>query len=103
MAMLTDVERARRDGVVLGIPLGDLGWAQSLLMGAAAGFIAFFLSTFLSIVGFMIDQSVTGKTPDYSLTYKLIGIPVGATVGVVSLAYLGVQWARRMARKRLGA
>jgi hypothetical protein len=101
--MLTDVERARREGVVLGIPLGDLGWAQSLLMGAAAGFVAFFLSTFLAIVGFLIDQSVTGKTPDFALTYKVIGLPVGLTVGVISLGFLGVQWARRMARKRRGA
>lgn len=89
--------------MVLGIPLGDLGWAQSLLMGSAAGFIAFFLSTFLAIVGFMIDQSATGKIPDYALTYKVIGLPIGLAVGVVSLAFLGVQWARRMARKRRGA
>ena len=98
--MLTDVERARREGVVLGIPLGDLGWAQSLLMGAAAGFVAFFLSTFLAIVGFLIDQSVTGKTPDFALTYKIIGLPIGLAVGVISLVFLGVQWGRRMARKR---
>ena len=101
--MLTDVERARREGVLLGIPLGDLGWAQSLLMGAAAGFVAFFLSTFLAIVGFLIDQSVTGKTPDFALTYKVIGLPVGLIVGVISLVFLGVQWGRRMARKWRGA
>ena len=89
--------------MVLGIPLGDLGWAQSLLMGSAAGFVAFFLSTFLAIVGFLIDQSVTGKTPDFALTYKVIGLPVGLTVGVISLVFLGVQWGRRMARKRRGA
>ena len=100
MAMLSDVERAKRDGVVFGIPLGDLGWAQSLLMGASAGFVAFFLTTFLAIVGFMIDMSVTGKTPDFSLTYKVIGLPVGLVVGAVALGFLGVQWGRRMARKR---
>lgn len=100
MAMLSDVERARRDGVLFGIPLGDLGWAQSLLMGAAAGFVAFFLATFLAIVGFMVRMSATGKTPDFSLTYKLFGIPIGATVGVVALGFLAVQWGRRMARRR---
>ncbi len=100
MAMLSDVERARRDGVLFGIPLGDLGWAQSLLMGASAGFVAFFLATFLAIVGFMIDMSVTGKTPDFSLTYKVIGLPVGLVVGTVALGFLGVQWGKRMARKR---
>ncbi|QMV18779.1 hypothetical protein GOB94_08855 [Granulicella sp. 5B5] len=103
MAMLTDVERARRDGVLFGIPFGDLGWAQSLLMGTAAGFVAFFMATFLAIVGFMIDMSVTGKTPNFALTYRLIGLPVGLIVWALALGFLGVQWAKRMARKRARA
>lgn len=101
--MLSDVDRARRDGELFGIPFGDLGWAQSLLMGTAAGFVAFFLTTFLAIVGFMIDMSVTGKTPDFALTYRWFGLPAGLIVGALALGFLGVQWAKRMARKRRGA
>ena len=99
MATQNDVQRARRDGVLWGIPLGDLGWFQSLLMGTAAGFAAFFAATFLAIVGFLVDLMVTGKTPDFALTYRVVGFPVGVAVLVLALGYLGVQYARRMARR----
>jgi hypothetical protein len=106
MATHNDVERARRDGVLWGIPLGDLGWFQSLLMGTAAGFAAFFASTFLSIVGFLVYAGVAGKPigeVPIQLAYKAIGLPVGVLVLVLALGYLGVQWARRMARKSRAA
>jgi hypothetical protein len=98
-----DVERARRDGVLLGIPLGDLGWFQSLLMGVATGMAAFFLATFLAILGLLGYITVTGKSAadvNFALAYKAIGFPVGVVVMASALGYLGLQWARRMARKR---
>jgi hypothetical protein len=106
MATHNDVERARRDGVLLGIPLGDLGWFQSLLMGTAAGFAAFFATTFVSILGFLVYAGVSGRSigeVPIQLAYKAIGLPVGVLVLVLSLGYLGVQWARRMARKSRAA
>lgn len=99
MATANDVERARRDGVLFGIPMGDLGWFQSLLMGVAAGMAAFFLTTFLAIAGMLVYMSVTGAHPDFALTYRRAGLPVGAVVMVLALGFLGVQWARRMKRK----
>jgi len=99
MATQNDVERARRDGTLLGIPLGDLGWFQSLLMGLATGFAAFFLATFLAIVGLLIYNAVTQRTPDYALAYRVVGFPVGVVVMALALGYLGIQWSRRMARK----
>ncbi len=99
MATQNDVERARRDGTLLGIPLGDLGWFQSLLMGLATGFAAFFLATFLAIVGLLIYNTVTQRTPDYALAYRVVGFPVGVVVMALALGYLGIQWSRRMARK----
>ena len=98
-----DVERARREGVLLGIPLGDLGWFQSLLMGLATGMAAFFLATFCGILVLLVVMTATHHTPDFSLAYKRGGLPVGAVVMAVALAYLGVQWSRRMARKSRGA
>lgn len=99
---MNDVERARREGVLLGIPLGDLGWFQSLLMGLAAGFAAFFGTTFLSIIGFLFYAAVTG-TPVGDIhierTFKFIGFPVGVVVMALALSFLGVQWSRRMVRK----
>jgi hypothetical protein len=93
------VAQARRDGVLFGIPLGDLGWFQSLLMGVATGFGAFFLATFLAIVGFLVYATATGKplgSVPIENSYKVIGLPVGAVVMVIALGYLGVQYARRM-------
>jgi hypothetical protein len=93
------VAQARRDGVLFGIPLGDLGWFQSLLMGLATGFAAFFLATFLGIVGFLVYATVSGR-PLVSVpienSYRMIGLPVGGAVMLFALIYLGVQYARRM-------
>jgi hypothetical protein len=106
MATQNDVARARQDGELFGIPLGDLGWFQSLLMGVATGMAAFFLTTFLAIVVLLVYILVTGKPAgavDFALTYKAVGLPVGLVVMASALGFLGVQWAKRMARKRRSA
>jgi hypothetical protein len=99
MASPHHVERARREGTLFGIPFGDLGWFQSLLMGLAAGFTAFFLATFLAIVGFGIYTVATHHPVDFAQTYKRIGFPIGLIVGIVSLSFLAIQWIRRITRK----
>jgi uncharacterized integral membrane protein len=99
MATANDVERARREGELFGIPLGDLGWFQSLLMGVATGMAAFFLTTFLAIIVMLVYMAATGSHPDFALTYRRAGFPVGVVVMALALGFLGVQWARRMARK----
>ncbi len=103
MASHNDIERARREGVLLGIPLGDLGWFQSLLMGVATGFAAFFAATFCSIVILLFYFASTHRAVDYAIAYKRVGLPVGLVVGTVALLSLGIQWTRRMARRgRIG-
>ena len=99
MASHNHVERARREGVLLGIPLGDLGWFQSLIMGVATGFAAFFFATFCSIVTLLFYFAFTHHPVDYAIAYKRVGLPVGLAVGMVALLFLGVQWSRRMIRK----
>ena len=98
MATANDVERARREGVLLGIPLGDLGWFQSLLMGLAAGFAAFFATTFLAILTLLVLRGM-GHPLDFALTYRWVGFPVGVLVMALALGFLAVQWSRRMMRK----
>ena len=100
MTTTNDVERARRDGQLFGIPLGDLGWFASLLMGVAVGMTAFFLATFVAIFVLLIDMSVTHHSPDFAIAYRRVGFPVGVVVMALALGYLGVQWGKRMARKR---
>jgi ABC-type dipeptide/oligopeptide/nickel transport system permease subunit len=99
MATANDVERARRDGVLLGIPLGDLGWFQSLLMGLATGFAAFFASTFVAIFVMLFYRIASGHNPDFALSYRVVGFPVGVVVMAMALSYLGFQWVRRMKRR----
>jgi hypothetical protein len=86
-------------GYLFGVPLGDLGWFTSLLMSFALGFAAFFAATFFAIVGTLIYSAATHRAVDFALTYKHVGLPVGLLVLVVSLAYLGTLWVRRMLRK----
>ncbi len=99
MASFNDVERARREGVILGIPLGDLGWFQSLIMGVATGFAAFFATTFCAIMALLFYFAFTHRPVDYAVAYKRVGLPVGLVVGAIALLYLAIQWSRRMARR----
>ena len=99
MTTANDVERARRDGQLFGIPLGDLGWFASLLMGTATGMTAFFLSTFVAIFVLLIDMSVTHHSPDFAIAYRRVGFPVGVVVMAIAFGYLGVQWGKRMKRR----
>lgn len=99
MATQNDIERARRDGVLFGIPLGDLGWFSSLLMGVATGMAAFFATTFCAIVAMLIYTETTHHPVDFAQTYRKAGFPVGVVVMALALGYLGVQWSRRMIRK----
>lgn len=99
MATQNDVARARREGQLFGIPLGELGWFQSLLMGLATGMAAFFLATFIAIVGMLIYQTFTQHVPPYQMAYRAVGFPIGVVVMALALGYLGVQWSRRMVRK----
>ena len=103
MATANDVERARREGVLLGIPLGDLGWFQSLIMGTATGFAAFFLTTFLAIISLLVYAATTHQAVDYAISYRRVGFPVGVIVLVLAFGFLGLQYIRRMARKSRGA
>jgi ABC-type dipeptide/oligopeptide/nickel transport system permease subunit len=99
MESLHDVARARREGVLFGIPLGDLGWFQSLLMGLATGFAAFFATTFVSIMALLFYRVASGHNPDFAIAYRDVGFPVGVVVLVFALSYLAVQYARRIRRR----
>jgi hypothetical protein len=91
--------RAFGAGYMFGVPVGDLGWFASLLMGTAAGFAAFFAATFCGIFGILIWNSATHKAVDFALSYRVIGFPAGVTVLVVAYGFLGTMWVRRMLRK----
>ncbi len=79
--------------------MGDLGLFQSILIGLATGMAAFFLGTFLAIIGFGIYAGVSHQAVDFAKTYKRVGFPLGLVVGVLALTFLGIQWLRRLARR----
>ena len=91
---------AARRGMLFGIPLGELGWFQSLLMGTAVGFAAFFLTTFLSIVTILVLNTAAHRSIDFAVSYRDIALPTGLAVLVLAYAYLGFQWTRRKVTAR---
>lgn len=85
-------------GYLFGVPVGDLGWFASLLMGLASGMAAFFLATFVGIMSILI-WNAAGHHADYAWSYLRIGLPVGAVVGLAALTYLGILWTKRITRR----
>jgi hypothetical protein len=92
-------QKAFGAGYLFGVPVGDLGWFASLLMGVAAGFAAFFAATFCGIFGILIWNSATHGAVDFAQSYRVVGLPAGVVVMTVALGYLGTMWVRRMLRK----
>ena len=86
-------------GYLFGVPLGDLGWFASLLMGVATGFMAFFASTFCAIVFILIYNAAAHGSVDFALSYRRVGFPIGVIVMAVALGYLGMLWCKRILRR----
>lgn len=91
--------RAFGSGYFFGIPVGDFGLLTTLLMSMAIGFAAFFAATFCAIIALLFYKVASGHMPDFTLTYKWVGLPVGIVVLLVTLAYLGTLWFRRKLRR----
>lgn len=104
MALGSEIEtqtgrRTLGTGYLFGAPVGDLGWLASLIMGTAAGFAAFFATTFVAIFSILIYNTVTHRGVDFALSYRRVGMPVGLVVMAISLGYLGMLWVRRQLRR----
>ncbi|MEO8737664.1 MAG: hypothetical protein ABI380_14135 [Edaphobacter sp.] len=91
--------RASGSGYLFGIPLGDLGLLTTLVMSGAVGFAAFFAATFCAIISLLFYKVATSHMPDFTLTYKWVGLPVGIAVLLLTLAYLGTLWVKRKLRR----
>jgi hypothetical protein len=91
---LQQVRPPQAGGKFFGVPLGDLGFATSVLMAFTVGFLSFFLFTFLAIVGLMIANGM-GHHVDYADSYKYISFPAACVVLLASLIFFGSLWVRR--------
>ena len=102
--MQTEMEKSSRTvqstATLFGIPIGELGWFASLLMGTATGFAAFFAATFVGIFSILILNSVGHRSVDFALSYRRVGFPVGMVVLVTAWSYLGTLWVRRQLRRQ---
>lgn len=87
-------------GTLFGIPLADLGWFATVLMGAATGFAAFFAATFVGIISILFYNSASHHAVDYALSYKRFGLPAGIVVLVAAWGFLGTLRVRRMLRRQ---
>ena len=86
-------------GYLFGVPLGDLGWFGSLLIGVASGFMAFFASTFCAIVFILVYNSALHGAIDFALSYRRVGLPAGLLVLAIAFGYLGMLWCKRIFRR----
>jgi hypothetical protein len=86
-------------GYLFGMPLGDLGWFGSLLIGVASGFLAFFASTFCAIVFILVYNTALHGNIDFALSYRRVGFPIGVVVMAFALSYLGTLWLKRILRR----
>jgi len=89
----------KSEGNLFGIPMGDLGFFSSLVVGLALGFIAFFAATFVGIAGILFYNSSTHKAVNYALSYREGGLTAGIVVVLAAWGFLGKQWLRRVLRK----
>jgi len=87
------------NGYVFGVPLGNMGWFASLLMGVASGFMAFFAATLCAIVFILIYNSFAHNPIDFALSYRRVGLPIGIVIMVLALTTLGTLWFRRILRR----
>ncbi len=93
MAAATNTSPAR--GRIFGIRLGDFGLFASLLLSLSLGFATFFGATFLAIFTLLFYNQSGHHNVNYADSYKLIGLPAGAGVLVLSVAFFGTLWIRR--------
>jgi hypothetical protein len=82
-------------GRIFGIPLGDLGLFQSLLMATAFGFMVFFATCFVAIFSLLFYNEIGHHTVNMADSYRYVAFPVGLAALVVALVVLLGLWARR--------
>jgi hypothetical protein len=80
---------------LLGIPLGDFGLFSALLLALASGFLAFFGTCFLAIVGLLCWNLIGHNHVDYADSYLYIAFPAGLAVLAIGLVFFITVWLRR--------
>lgn len=88
------------EGYLFGAPVYGLGWFASLIVSVAAGFAAFFASTFVAILAVLVYNSMAHHAIDFNVTYRDVGLPVGLVVMALAFIYMGRLWVKGFARRK---
>lgn len=80
---------------VFGIPLGELGFFQSLFLATAFACVIFFATCFVAIVSLLIYNEAGHHAVDMADTYLYAAFPAGAVALIVGLLVLLGFWLRR--------
>jgi len=80
---------------LLGIPLGDFGFFSALLLALAAGFLAFFATCFLAIIGLLFWNILGHNHVNYADSYRDVAFPIGLAVLAFGLVFFTGAWLRR--------
>jgi hypothetical protein len=80
---------------IFGIPLVGLGLFSSLLMAFAFGFLVFFATCFVAIMGLLFYNSAGHHAIDMADSYRFFAFPAGlVALGLALVVLLGL-WVRR--------
>ena len=88
---------------LFGVPVGDFGFFQTILVSVSLGFMAFFAGTFLSILGVSIYKGITHSPVTLDVSYKYISFPFSILVLLAASTYLMTLWVQRKRREARGA
>ncbi len=80
---------------LLGIPLGDFGLFSTLLLSLASGFLAFFGTCFLAIIGLLFWNLLGHNHVNYADSYRYIAFPIGLAVLAFALVFFTGAWLKR--------
>ena len=72
-----------------------MGFFSSLLMAFAFGFLVFFATCFVAIMGLLFYNSAGHHAVDMADSYRYFAFPAGLVALALSLAVLLGLWARR--------
>lgn len=80
---------------LLGLPLGDFGLFSSVLLSLASGFLAFFGSCFVAILGLLFWNGLGHHHVNYADSYRIVAFPIGLVVLVFGFFFFTGVWIRR--------
>jgi hypothetical protein len=68
-------------------PFAKLGLISRTLIALCSAFLVFFGAAFLTIITLLVVWIITGRTPDFSIAYRITGLSAGILAFVAGLVW----------------